>query len=284
VRRLVSVWLALFAAFWLTRAAVSSLLLGRVDQGYPAWAELLLIPAVQAIALAWATRQPGPAELALPWREGWQLRPLRGFLAIDLSVVAAAWLAPVSLRPSWLAPSWGGSLTGWIAAAKLLAAAALLASSLGRPGWRRRDRLALAAVAAALLALAAEPWGGWLAALPARLAALPAVPGRARWFAAYGALLAAALLLGLQAESALRRRRRAAALAFDWALGLLLAAAGVAALGYLRQPAPAAGPWSRAAACLGSLTGTALLVGAALAATAGPPVRGAAGAAVGRPA
>jgi hypothetical protein len=282
MRRLVSVWLALLAAFWLTRAAVSSLLFGRVDQGYPALVELLLIPALQAMALAWATREPGSLQLALPWREGWRLRPLRGILAVDLGVVAVAWLVPASLCPSWLAPSLGGGLPGWIAAAKLLAAAALLGIALRRPEWEVRDRLAVAAVAAALLALAAEPWGGWLAALPGLLAPIPSPA--LRWFAAYGALLAAALLLALQAESALRRHSRAAALALGWALGLLLAASASAVLGFAGRPAQAAAPWSRAAASLGSLAGTALLVGGALTVSAGRPAAARAGAIRGAPA
>jgi len=81
MKRVVNLWLALLAAYWLIRAAASSLLFGRVDNGYPALVELLAIPALQAMALAWATRQRGSLQLALPWREGWRLRPLRGALA-----------------------------------------------------------------------------------------------------------------------------------------------------------------------------------------------------------
>jgi len=64
MRRLVSLWLTLLAAYWLTRAGASSLFFGRVDQGYPALVELLAIPALQALALAWATRQLVAAKLA----------------------------------------------------------------------------------------------------------------------------------------------------------------------------------------------------------------------------
>jgi hypothetical protein len=273
MRRVVNLWLALLAAYWLMRAAASSLLFGRVDQGYPALVELLAIPALQAMALAWATRQPGSLQLALPWREGWRLWPLRGILAIDAGVLGAAWLMPAAHRPTWLAPSLGAGLPAWLTALKLAGAAALLAAALGRRGFMPRDRLALATVAAALLALAAEPWRGWLTGLTG-LTGLSGLPPMAaspslRWFGVYGVLTAAALLLVLQAASALRRHSLAAALAFDWALGLLLAAAGCAALGFTRQPAAAAAPWTHAAAALGSLSGTALLVGAALAAAAG---------------
>ncbi len=272
MRRVVNLWLALLAAYWLTRAGASSLLFGRVAQGYPALVELLAIPALQAMALAWATRQPGwsPLALAAPWRQGWRLTPLRGALAVDACVIAAAWLIPAAYRPAWLAPSLNAGLPAWLAALKLAAAAALLAAALCRPRWSARDRLAVAAVAAALLALAAEPWQGWLAALPGRLV-MVAPPG-VRWFGGYGALLAAALVLVLQAAAALRRHSGAAALAFDWALALLLAAGGCAALGFAGQSAAAAASsWTAAAATLGSLSATAMLVGAALAAGAASP-------------
>jgi hypothetical protein len=267
MRRVVNLWLALLGAYWLTRAGVSSLLFERVDHGYPELLDLLAIPALQAVALAWATRQPGSVDLALPWREAWRLRALRGALAVDVSVIAAAWLMPAASRPSWLAPSFGAGLTAWLAAVKLAVAATLLVAALGRHGFRPRDRLAVAALAAALLALAAEPWLGWLAGLPDRLAMV--TPQPLRWYGAYGALTAAAVLLALQASEALRRHSQAAALACDWALGLLLAAAGCAALGFVRQPVTAAAPWGGAAATLGSLSATALLVGATLAAAAG---------------
>src|ERR1700680_3442985 len=136
MRRVVNLWLALLGAYWLTRAGVSSLLFGRVDHGYPALLDLLAIPALQSVALAWWTRQPGAVGLALPWREAWRLRPLRGALAVDVSVIAASWLMPATSRPSWLAPTVRAGLPGWLAAVKLAAAAALLVAALGRHGFK----------------------------------------------------------------------------------------------------------------------------------------------------
>jgi hypothetical protein len=270
MRRVVNLWLALLGAYWLTRAGASSLLFGRIDHDYPALLDLLAIPALQAVALAWATRQPGSVDLALPWREAWRLRAWRAALAVDVGILAASWLMPATSRPPWLEPSFRAGLPAWLAAAKLAAAAALLAAVLGRHGFRARDRLAVAALAAALLALAAEPWLGWLTRLPDRLSMVTAPA--LRWYGAYGALTAAAVLLALQAGAALRRSSQAAGLACDWALGLLLAAAGCAALGFVRQAVPAVTAdalWTPAAATLGSLSATALLVGAVLAAAAG---------------
>jgi hypothetical protein len=283
MRRLVSLWLTLLAAFWLTRAVASWLLFGRIDQDYGTLVELLAIPALQALALGWLTRQPGPLDLALPWRQAWQLRALSGALVLDAVVVGAAWLVPASSWPFPLrfspsgnhgalaglaapvGPTGLGALVALGATTKLLAAAALLGIALGRPGWRTRDRLAVGALGVTLPFLATAPWSGWPAALPALVA--PLLSPAPRWFAAYGTLLAAALLLALQAATALRRHARAAALACEWALALLLMAAALAALGFARQPAAAAEPWNRAAAALASLSATALLVGAALAAS-----------------
>jgi hypothetical protein len=56
--RLLTLWLTLLAAFWLTRTAVSAVLFQRVDQGAEAWAELLLVPLLQAAVVGWLTRAP----------------------------------------------------------------------------------------------------------------------------------------------------------------------------------------------------------------------------------
>lgn len=56
--RLLTLWLTLLAAFWFTREAASALLFERVAQGPGAWAELLIVPALQAALLGWLTRAP----------------------------------------------------------------------------------------------------------------------------------------------------------------------------------------------------------------------------------
>ncbi len=62
IRRLVSLWLTLLGAYWLTRAGASALLWGRVDGGFPAALELAVVPALQALALGWATREQKEGE------------------------------------------------------------------------------------------------------------------------------------------------------------------------------------------------------------------------------
>lgn len=59
--RLLTLWLTLLAAFWLTRTAVSAVLFQQVDQGAGAWAELLIVPLLQTAVLGWLTRAPAAA-------------------------------------------------------------------------------------------------------------------------------------------------------------------------------------------------------------------------------
>lgn len=298
MRRLLQLWLALLSAYWLTSAVTSSLLLGRVDTGPPALLELVAIPALQAALLGWITRQPGAPRLALPWTAGWALLPLRFLLALDAAALLAAGLAsstampvglanstampvgidnstamPVGLAqatsPAWLGPLHGslaawltaGNLPTWLAAMKLAAAAVLFLVAIARPAWSRRERLTIAPLAAALLALALEPWRAWLADLPALLP--PILSPAERWFAAYGALLALGLLLGAGAAAALRRRSLPAGGAADWALAFLLTAALCAVLDHAGAPA-GRHPWAAAARLLGSLAATAMVFAAAL--------------------
>jgi hypothetical protein len=61
MKRLLHLWLALFGAYWLTRAGASALLWGRVEGGFPAAFELVVVPMMQALALAWLTRSRGAA-------------------------------------------------------------------------------------------------------------------------------------------------------------------------------------------------------------------------------
>ena len=57
IKRLLALWLTLLGAFWLTREVTSAVLFQRLDQGYGALAELLLVPALQAAVIGWLTRE-----------------------------------------------------------------------------------------------------------------------------------------------------------------------------------------------------------------------------------
>ncbi|HEX9944476.1 MAG TPA: hypothetical protein VGG03_20895 [Thermoanaerobaculia bacterium] len=62
MKRLLTLWLTLLGAFWLTRAVVSALLFQRAVQGRAALLLLVAVPLAQALVIAWVTRDPGPPD------------------------------------------------------------------------------------------------------------------------------------------------------------------------------------------------------------------------------
>jgi hypothetical protein len=59
MKRLLTLWLTLLGAFWLTRAAVSALLFERIaDRGGEALFLLVAVPLLQAALVGWLTRPP----------------------------------------------------------------------------------------------------------------------------------------------------------------------------------------------------------------------------------
>lgn len=66
MKRLLTLWLTFLAAFWLTRTAVSALLVQSVTYDFPSILQLVLVPLLQALAVAWVTRplagRPAPEE------------------------------------------------------------------------------------------------------------------------------------------------------------------------------------------------------------------------------
>lgn len=243
--RLLALWLTLLAAFWLTRAASSALLFGTAGGGPGEAFQLVAVPALQALLVAWATRRPGPFLHAVPARLALRRSDLRGVLLLDAAVLIAGW---IFLRDPWAGP-WLGLAQGrnlpnaWIAI-KAGTAGAFLARSA------REDRWVLA-FAASLLALAGLVLAGLVG---------PAPDGLLRWLALHGALLAAGTGLALEVQRRFRRRRPAAALALDWAVGLALLAGLVKLLGL-----------AALAATFASLAATALLAASRLDETSPAP-------------
>jgi len=268
MKRLLALWLVLSASFLAGRVAVSLSLFNAVDLTYRAFLELIVVPGLQAAAVTWATRRPGTAALLEPWRRAIGLRSLRLVLALDLAVLAAAWLA---LGPwPWLGtklPALGfaaaAGLPRLALAVELAAAAALLAVA----GWRRTSgalaRLATLTLAAAAAVAAVEPITGWIAAGPDRL--FTGQPLIVRWLRFYLPLLLGLLLLLLAAQAALRQASAAAARAMDWALAAALVTAAIVVGGFFLHPW-LRDPWRTAAWTAGSATAIALLVAGALAA------------------
>jgi hypothetical protein len=232
--RLLAIWLTLLAAFWLTRAASSALLFESAGRGYGEAFQLVTVPALQALLVAWATRRPGSFAHAAPVRLALRQADLRAILLFDAAVLAAGW---IFLGHPWLGLAQGRNLpNAWIAL-KAGAAGVLLVRST-------RDRWILA-LAAGSLTLAGLVLAGLVGPSP-RGGLLP-------WLALHGALLAAGTALVLEIQRRYRRDLPATVLALDWAVGLALLAGMVAVL----ELAPLA-------ATLGSLAATALLVAAQL--------------------
>jgi hypothetical protein len=247
--RLLALWLTLLAAFWLTRAASSALLFGTVDRSQGETFQLVAVPALQALLVAWATRRPGPFLHSMPVRAALGQADLRGILLLDAAVLLAGW---IFLSDSWLGPRlgpWLGLAQGrnlpnaWIAL-KAGTAGVVLARSAKGNRW-------VLAFAAGLVVLAVLVLAGLLGPVPEWL--LSSRPPILRWLAVHGVLLAAGTALALEVQRQFRRDRPAAALALDWAVGLALLAGLVAVL----QLGPLA-------ATLGSLSATALLAAALL--------------------
>lgn len=249
--RLLALWLTLLAAFWLTRAASSALLFGTVGRGHGETFQLVVVPALQALLVAWATRRPGPSLHSVPVRLALRQPDLRVILLLDAAVLAAGW---IFLGHPWLGLAQGRNLpNAWIAIKAGTAGAFLARSS--------RDRWVLT-LAAGLLVLAVLVLAGLVGSVPDRML---------HWLAIHGLLLALGAGLVLETQRRFRRRRPAAALALDWALGLALLA-GLAAALRLASIADIAGI-AGIAAMLGSLATTALLVASRLDETSPAPGR-----------
>jgi hypothetical protein len=252
--RLLALWLTLLAAFWLTRAASSALLFGAVDRGYGEAIQLAMVPVLQALLVAWATRRPGPFAHAAPVRLALRQSDLRGILLLDAAVLILGWIFP---GHPWLGLARGRNLpNAWIAIK-----AGTAGGVLARRAGGGRERPWLLALAAALLALAVLVFFDLVRPLPELL--LPGQPRMARWLAVHGALLAAGAALILEVQRRLRRSRPAAALALDWALGPAFLAALLDAVQLIRLPYTPE-PWASIAATLRSLAATALLAAALL--------------------
>jgi hypothetical protein len=263
--RLLALWLTLLAAFWLTRAASSALLFGVVDRGYGEAFQLVAVPALQALLVAWATRRPGPFLHALPVRIALRQADLRGILLLDAAVLAAGlifanhpWAGP------WLGLAQGRNLpNAWIA---IKAGAAGMVLGRSSRALSSKDDRWLLALAAGFLVLAALVLFGLLGPVPERF--LSSQPRMLRWLAVHGSLFAAGTGLVLEVQRRFRRSHPAAVLALDWALGLALLAGLIAVVQLVRHPALPE-PWASLAATLSSLSVTALLATALLDETGG---------------
>lgn len=204
MKRLLTLWLTLLAALWLTRTAVSALLFQDAGRGFDAAFFLVTVPVLQTLAVGWVTRSPGP----LPWaglvREVRARRLLLGLLAADAAALLLAALFESEIPPA-----------AW-AALQTLAAAAALGLGAARGAWSRAERswLGLLALTLAVFALAAIP-----GLEPLQNALLPDRPPLLQRLVCEVPPLAIAAAALLACREILGRESAAAGTALDTALG-----------------------------------------------------------------
>lgn len=262
-------WVLCGAIYVPIRLLASYLLVRQVDLRFGAFAELVLVPAGQAlalVALAWPRRRREPRASG-PYERPWQR------LSVVTAAVVFLVVATVPLATSVLL---AGSLLDDQGVAAQAARAGVLAAGGLCWLWARRgvgSRLRLV-VAGGLLAFAGDALWPWRASLPGLLP--ESVPLVFRWLATYGPLFVVALMVVLTLAGRLRAAGGEPGPA--WLLELASAFAVVAAtillLAHYRRPQllPAT---ATVVAVLGhlavaALTSAGALAGVGAAAHAGP--------------
>lgn len=273
MRRFLTLWLTLLAAFWLTRTLVSAFLFGHAGLGREAVWSLLVVPPLQTAVLLWLTRAPGPWGAALaPWRELWGFRRVRALLALDLLAIGLAVGTALHGGAAPVLATLPDLYTGVKLALAALAAIALAVRGKGLGdsfAWLSlwgRARLLAAAVALAAYASAyfSDGLGRFLEL------ALGELPEELPWVL-FGLLAALGLGLLVSVRPLFARRLPPAALALDAGIGLALAAGLGTLLGALSDSPPAE-PWNVGTHTLALLSATFLLAGVASTALPRRPV------------
>lgn len=255
MKRLLTLWLTLLAALWLTRTAVSALLFQDAGRGFDAAFLLVTVPVLQTLTVGWFTRSPGPLPWAVLAREVRARRLLLGLLTADAAVLLLAALFESEIPPA-----------AW-AALQTLAAAAALGLGVARGAWDRPERawLGLLAFTLAIFALAALP-----GLAPLQSAILPGRPPLLQRLACEVPPLVIAAAALLTCRDILGRESAVAGTALDAALGFGLLGALLEILTLVPQgPLPVL--WALLSwACL-LLAATSLAAAALLARSPAPP-------------
>ena len=255
MKRLLTLWLTLLAALWLTRTAVSALLFQQADRGFDAAFLLVTAPVLQTLAVGWVTRSPGP----LPWTglslEIRQRRLLAGLLAGDAAVLLLAALFESEIPPA----AWAALQAG--------AAGVSLGLAAARGSWSRSERawLGLLAFTLVLFSLAALP-----GLEPFQRSLLPDQPPLLQRLILEAPPLVIAAAALLACRDILGRESAAAGAFLDAALGLGLLGALLEILTVIPQ-APLPVLWALLAWACWLLAATSLATAVLLARAPGPP-------------
>jgi hypothetical protein len=265
-----------YLAFWITctvTLVVVSLLAAfvafrRVDLRYEAFVAIVVIPAVQALALAATTSRRGLRTIAASFGSAWRHPSIRAVLVLDVALIGLGLLADVGRSmPVLLA----GISVRWMGV-KLAVASVVFCESVftGRPAshdsaWSL-DRAWLLVISAALLALAAASVIAPVALAPDDLALRlwPRMPTVLRWSMVYATLFGGFLAIALRSSTALSKVSGASAALVETALGFVGLASMIVVLNIFLRP-EVREPWSGLAIACGSFAATLILAAGLLA-------------------
>jgi hypothetical protein len=275
VIRFIALWIVLSFVLVITTSATSFFVFRHVDLRYELFVSFVVTPAVQALAVVWATRPPDMSALPATLREAWHHPLVTPVLLLDTILLLAGWIlrrhpmlglsGAVSLQPAWLG-------------IKAIAASLFfLTVVLQRPQavrWRVGERITLMAFVAVLLAAGGDGFSPWIGrASDALLATWWQGPTVVRWVGAYAPLFTVGVAVTVAAGVVLGRRRRSLQVLCDGGVALNLAAAALVAFDVFL--APYVGEPSRSIALtFGSTAATLFLIAGILGAAPGPPGSG----------
>lgn len=250
MRRFLGLWLLVGVVLWIVVTPLDYVVLHAIDWRFEPFCEAVLIPAIQAAALAVALAAPGKTSgrgLLAAARE----RGILPLAAAGAAVLAAGWLADPASALSLSRPRGVPNL--WFCA-QIAAAAALGAGVALRRAWTPLERTWLLLACASALAVSARQVAHWAGTfsdtLP--LGSAPFLRGLAVELAFLGAVVG----LALKASAILGRAYPLSGAALEASTLFPVAAATVVAINLFERPRVAA-PWS-------AVTGSLLLTGAFL--------------------
>jgi hypothetical protein len=267
VKRFLTLWSVLAATLVPVTIASSFIFYRHIDLTNEAFAQLIIVPACQALVMAAATTSVGPFVQAA---RSTLAHPLANIVLItDVAMVGLGWafldqrlLGFAGLQS--VQPTWTGT--------KAMAAGAFLWSAVlsdrGAPSsWS--ETLTLAGFGCLVTALGANALYPWLGDLPAWLfSGVRPLPRVLQWMAVYGGLFVVALGMAMRTAAVVGTRSVAPTLHFELAAGVAFVAAIIVTLNVFRHPYLVE-PWRSIAQTLSSMCATFVLTGAILASGSG---------------
>lgn len=239
MRQLIKIWLVLFVAHLLSRTAISLIAFQNLDLRFEVFAQVILVPTVQALALWWFVYEVRPQSSVTTLKASVARQPLLAvFLLVDCVVLLLGWFIQ---SQSWSDFANPRSMPSLYAGAKALAGGLLMIMvTLQRP-WTSGERLWCFLFGAGLALYGSDYFFHGLSRMPDLF--FPNLPLLWRWILVYGTLFVLAIAALLKIESIWTRRSLASATFLNWAVGFALLSAMIVVLGSYNLPYLLA-PWS----------------------------------------